>query len=188
MEISYPEHPDYDQAVNEDQEADDNTDFRLALLLSIGGSVIVVLVIYILFIYIKIREKTRMTISSTPSDCSSSTSQNVEISETSSSTSSSSMELQPITSLSTLLKLHHSKTIQEHSSLKEISHPQSAELVLHPSPLLSSISMLTTSSSLMSSRSISINISQDLEYESDHSYDHLDHHPSVNDLAPNYCH
>ena len=188
VEIQYPEHPDFDEALKDE---DNETNFRLALLLSIGGTVIAALTIYILIVAKKIKDKRKMQQDQVNDSSSSSSSQSTDLSSDTSSHSNHSVELQPITSLSTLLKLSKSKDFTSQEFLPHQLHPadHTSVLQLHPSPLLSSISMITTSSSLMSSRSISINISHDNldDEDSEHSYDHLNHHRSINDLAPNYC-
>ena len=150
---------------------------------------IAALTIYILIVAKKIKDKRKMQ-QDQVNVSSSSSSQSTDLSSDTSSHSNHSVELQPITSLSTLLKLSKSKDFTSQEFLPHRFHTadHTSVLQLHPSPLLSSISMITTSSSLMSSRSISINISHDNldDEDSEHSYDHLNHHRSINDLAPNY--
>lgn len=123
-------------------------------------------------------------------------------SPSSSSNSESFIMPQPIISVSQLLAIHQNQI--QPSNQRESTHlpeddapsllqvPPEAEhcSVIHESPLLSSIRQLSSSSSLSScSISISIAFSEDTEEaESDNSYDHLDHHRSINDIAPNYCH
>ena len=182
------------------------------LWLGVGISVIGLLLLYIIvivFLILKKRKAKQTSIAESQKDHDATTEtfiheertrSSISPSSPSSSTNSESFIMpQPIISVSQLLAIHQNQRESMSTHLPEDDAPsilQSPPRPLVPecysdineSPLLSSLRQLSSSSSL-SSCSISITFSEDTEGgESDNSYDHLDHHRSINEIAPNYCH
>ena len=214
LDIAYPEHPDTDDTF-EDGETVYEFITDHVLWLGVGLSVIGLLLFYILvivFLIMKRRKAKQMAIGESLKDHDATTEtfiheertrSSISPSSPSSSTNSESFIMpQPIISVSQLLAIHQNQT--QPNNQRDSTHlpgdddpsllkvPPMLENIsdIHESPLLSSIRQLSSSSSLSScSISISITFSEDTEdAESDNSYDHLDHHRSINDIAPNYCH
>jgi len=217
LDILYPEHPDNDNILENKEETIYEFVTDHVLWLGVGVSVIGLLFFYILvivFLIVKRRKAKQMVIAGSLKDSNATTETFIHeertrssISPSSSPSSSSNSDSlimpQPIISVSQLLAIHQhqsqSTNQRESSYLPEddslLPCPPGSQGVeyysdIHESPLLNSIRQLSSSSSLSScSISISIAFSEDTEdAESDNSYDHLDHHRSINDIAPNYCH
>ena len=217
LDIIYPAHPDTGDIFENKQETIYEFVTDHVLWLGVGVSVIGLLLFYILviiFLIVKRRKAKQMAIAESVKDPDATTETFIHEERTrssispssspSSSTNSDSLIMpQPIISVSQLLAIHQNQSkstnqressyLPEDDSLLPCPHPPGppgAEYYsdIHESPLLNSIRQLSSSSSL-SSCSISIAFSEDTEdAESDNSYDHLDHHRSINDVALNYCH
>ena len=196
----YPEHPEYKDDPENLVEIDHVDDQMMHLGISLGGSVIIIfLVTYIIVVIIKIAQKKRKESRSRETiEAKTNTEANVNIlpcsrpsgdARTTGYDESSIHESLPITSVSQLIEIHQLRKMRRDSVetfTSDASNNTEAVTISHqPSPMLSSILMVSNSS--VSSRSISINFDDDEEEDSDNSYDHLDHHRSLNDFASNYC-